>query len=167
MCREYVLQQGWTLVAELAEDDRGASGAAFELPQLNTIREMARNKEFDVLVVREIDRLSRKLAKQLVVEEELTRMGVEIVYVLADYDDSPERRLSKHIRATIAEYEREKIMERMIRGRLLKVRAGHVLVHSTPPYGYQVAKSQSGKTTLAPEESEAKIVRIIFGSGSF
>lgn len=162
MCREYVVQQGWTLVAELAEDDRGASGAAFELPQLDKIREMARNKEFDVLVVREIDRLSRKLAKQLVVEEELNRMGVEIVYVLADYDNSPEGRLSKHIRATIAEYEREKIMERMIRGRLLKVRAGHVLVHSAPPYGYQVATTLDGKTTLAPHESEAKIVRMVF-----
>ena len=40
-----------------------------------------------------IDRLSRKLAKQLVVEEELSRMGVRIVYVLADYDNSPEGRL--------------------------------------------------------------------------
>jgi len=162
MCREYALQQGWTIITELAEDDRGASGAAFELPQLNKIREMARNKEFDILVVREIDRLSRKLAKQLVVEEELSRMGVQIVYVLADYDNSPEGRLSKHIRATIAEYEREKITERMIRGRLLKVRAGHVLVHSTPPYGYKVAKNQEGKATLVSDEHEAKIVRAIF-----
>ena len=162
MCREYALEQGWTIVAELAEDDRGASGASFELPQLDKVREMARNKEFDVLVVREIDRLSRKLAKQLVVEEELSRMGVRIAYVLADYDNSPEGRLSKHIRATIAEYEREKINERMIRGRLLKVRSGHVLVHSTPPYGYQVAKSEEGKLTLAIYEPEAKIVRAIF-----
>ena len=162
MCREYALQQGWIVIAELAEDDRGASGAAFELPQLDKVREMARNKEFDVLVVREIDRLSRKLAKQLVVEEELSRMGVQIAYVLADYDNSPEGRLSKHIRATIAEYEREKIMERMVRGRLLKVRAGHVLVHSTPPYGYEVAKNGEGKASLVIIEDEAKIVRLIF-----
>jgi site-specific DNA recombinase len=162
MCREYALQQGWKIVAELAEDDRGAPGAAFELPQLNKVREMARNKEFDILVVREIDRLSRKLAKQLVVEEELSRMGVQIAYVLADYDNSPEGRLSKHIRATIAEYEREKIMERMVRGRLLKVRAGHVLVHSTPPYGYKVAKNDEGKSALVIYEDEARIVKMIF-----
>ena len=162
MCREYALQQGWKIVAELAEDDRGASGAAFELPQLTKVREMARNKEFDILVVREIDRLSRKLAKQLVVEEELSRMGVQIAYVLADYDNSPEGRLSKHIRATIAEYEREKIMERMVRGRLLKVRAGHVLVHSTPPYGYKVAKNEEGKASLIIYEDEARIVRLVF-----
>jgi len=162
MCREYALQQGWTIIAELAEDDRGASGASFELPQLNKVREMARNKEFDILVVREIDRLSRKLAKQLVVEEELTRMGVQIIYVLADYDDSPEGRLSKHIRATIAEYEREKIMERMIRGRVLKVRAGHIMIHNVPPYGYKVFINEQGKTTLVGNEDEAQIVRIVY-----
>ncbi len=162
MCREYALQQGWTIIAELAEDDRGTSGASFELPQLNKVREMARNKEFDILVVREIDRLSRKLAKQLVVEEELTRMGIQIVYVLADYDDSPEGRLSKHIRATIAEYEREKITERMIRGRVLKVRAGHVMIHNIPPYGYKVSINEQGKTTLVGNEDEAKIVRMVY-----
>src|SRR4029078_9081337 len=66
------------------------------------------------------------------------------------------------IRATIAEYEREKIMERMIRGRVLKVRAGHVLGHSTPPYGYGVAMNQEGKATLIPHDDEARIVRMIF-----
>ena len=162
MCREYALQQGWIIIEELAEDDRGAPGASFELPQLNKVREMARNKEFDILVVREIDRLSRKLAKQLVVEEELSRMGVQIAYVLADYDDSPEGRLSKHIRATIAEYEREKIMERMIRGRVLKVRAGHVMIHNVPPYGYKVAVTENEKATLVANEDEARIVRMVY-----
>ena len=121
MCREYAHEHGWHVVADLAEDDRGASGASFDLPQLDRVREMAHDGGFDVLVVREIDRLSRSLAKQLIVEEELKRNGVEIAYVLADYDDTPEGRLMKHVRATVAEYEREKIKERMVRGRRLKV----------------------------------------------
>ena len=115
MCREYAQDRNWQVIEELAEDDRGAPGASFELPELNRAREMAKAGEYDVLVVRELDRLSRKLAKQLVVEEELNRMGVEVDYVLADYEDTPEGRLNKHIRATIAEYEREKINERMVR----------------------------------------------------
>lgn len=162
MCRQFAIDQGWKIVAELAEDDRGAPGASFELPQLSKVWEMARNQEFDMLVVREIDRLSRKLAKQLIVEEELNRMGVQIAYVLAEYDDSPEGRLNKHIRATIAEYEREKINERMIRGRVLKVKAGHILVHSTTPYGYEIAENEHGKTTLKIFEPEARIVRMIY-----
>ena len=76
MGREYALEHGYTIVAELAEDDRGASGAAIDLPELTKVRDMARASEFDVLVVREIDRLSRNLAKQLIIEQEVR--GAEV-----------------------------------------------------------------------------------------
>ena len=161
MCREYAQQNDWHIVAEMAEDDRGASGASFELPQLDRIREMASNGEVDILVVREIDRLSRNLAKQLIVEEELKRAGVQIEYALAEYPDTPEGRLNKHIRATIAEYEREKISERMTRGRRLKVQAGNVITHGQTSYGYTLGEVD-GKTMLIIHEPEAKIVRSIF-----
>jgi site-specific DNA recombinase len=161
MCRRYAQEHGWRVVVELAEDDRGASGASFELPQLNRILEMAQDGEFDVLVVREIDRLSRNLAKQLIVEGELNKAGVEIAYTMAEYPDTPEGRLHKHIRATIAEYEREKIAERMIRGRRQKVKAGSVLVQGNPPYGYRVIE-QGNRFALEVDESEARVVRLIF-----
>ena len=35
MGREYANGHGYTIIAELAEDDKGASGASFELPQLS------------------------------------------------------------------------------------------------------------------------------------
>lgn len=160
MCRDFALQNEWAVVAELSEDDRGASGASFELPELNRARDMAQNKEFDVLVVRELDRLSRKLAKQLIVEEQLKRAGVEIAYVLANYENSPEGRLNKHIRATIAEYEREKIAERMVRGRRNIVRKGKIMLHGNkPPFGYRIS---SDETNLEIYEPEAAIVRMIF-----
>jgi site-specific DNA recombinase len=161
MGREYAIEKGYNIVAELAEDDRGASGYKIDLPELNRVREMARAGQFDVLVVREIDRLSRNLAKQLIIEEELRRAGVRIEYVLAEYEDSPEGRLSKHIRATIAEYEREKIRERLVRGREQKVKAGNVFVSDRPPYGYDVLK-QSDQTLFEIIEEEACIVRLIF-----
>src|SRR5512139_1180011 len=88
LCRAYAEQHGYEVVAELNEDDRGASGAAFELPRLNQVREMAQAGAFDVLITRELDRLSRNLAKQLFVEEELHRAGVSIEYVLGEYADT-------------------------------------------------------------------------------
>lgn len=161
MGREYALRQGYVVVAELAEDDRGASGAAFELAQLNEIRRMASAGEFDTLIVREIDRLSRNLAKQLIVEEELKRAGVEIDYVLGDYPDTPEGNLQKNIKASIAEYERLKIAERNTRGRRQKVKAGNVIVHGRPPFGYRLAEG-NGRTMLEINEAEAEIVRLVF-----
>jgi site-specific DNA recombinase len=137
-------------------------GQAFELEQLNRIREMAHAGELDVLVVREIDRLSRSLAKQLIVEEELRRCDVQIDYVLGDYPDTPEGRLNKHIRATIAEYEREKINERMMRGRLLKVKSGSTMFNGNPPYGYQEVQDDDGNWELVIIPEQARIVELIF-----
>jgi Tol biopolymer transport system component len=161
MCRNYAQEHGYTIVAELAEDDRGASGAEIDLPQLNKVRDMAQAGEFDVLVAREIDRLSRNLAKQLIVEQELQRAGVQIEYVLGEYPDTPEGNLQKHVKAVIAEYEREKIKERIVRGKRQKVKSGHVMVHGNPPYGYQLGETD-GKQTLIPYEPQARIVRLIY-----
>ncbi len=162
MCREYVLEKDYALVAEMAEDDRGASGASFELEKLGQILEMARNHEFDILIVREIDRLSRNLAKQLVVEEELNRSGIHIEYVIGDYADSPEGNLMKHVRAVVAEYEREKIKERIQRGKRLKVKAGSVMLPiNRPPFGYKIVK-KGNLWKLEVHEPDAMIIRQLY-----
>ena len=161
MGREYAQEHGYQVVTELAEDDKGASGAEIDLPQLSRARDMAAAGEFDVLVVRELDRLSRNLAKQLIVEQELQQAGVAIEYVLGEYPDTPEGRLNKHIKATVAEYEREKIRERTVRAKRRKAADGHVITHSRPPYGYRQAEVD-GKQTLVIHEPEARTVRLIY-----
>jgi len=161
MAREYAEKHGYKVINALKEDDRCASGASFELEQLNLIRDMAADSEFDVLIVHELDRLSRNLAKQLIVEEELKRHGVKIEYVLGEYPDTPEGDLMKNIRATIAEYERLKISERNTRGRRNKVKAGHVLPHGKAPYGYKLAEVD-GKSNFEIVPGEADIIRLIF-----
>jgi site-specific DNA recombinase len=161
MYQEYCQDRGYSIVAELAEDDRGASGASWDLPELNEALDMARAGKFDVLVTRELDRFARGLAKQLVVEDQFRRYGVEVEYVLEQYDDTPEGRLSKNVRAIIAEYEREKTRQRMIRGRRDKVRDGHVMVHGQPPFGYE-RETVNGKVSLVIADKEAEVVRLIF-----
>lgn len=79
----YCQEKGYRIVVELAEDNRGASGADWDLPMLNQALEMARAGEYDVLVTRELDRFARGLAKQLVVESEFKRRGVDVEYILA------------------------------------------------------------------------------------
>lgn len=161
MGREYAQERGYTIVKEIKEDDRGARGASFDLPGLNEALEMARNGEFDVLVVRELDRFARRLAKQLIIESEFKRAEVEIDYVLGEYPDTPEGNLNKNLKAVIAEYEALKITERTARGRRRKVKAGNVMVGKSPPYGYKVI-DRDGKRALGICEPEAQVVRMIF-----
>jgi len=157
MGRKYAREHGLIVVAELAEDDKGASGAEIDLPQLNRALEMSRAGGCDVLVVREIDRLSRSLAKQLIVEEELKRAGVEIAYVLGEYPNTPEGSLMKNVKAAVAEYERLKIVERNVRGKRLKARSGKVVGDGHAPYGYKYENSK-----LVIIEEQARIIRLIY-----
>lgn len=160
MGREYALAHGYAIIDEIAEDDRGARGVSFDLPGLNQALEMARNGELDVLVVRELDRFARKLAKQLIVESEFKRAGVEVEYVLGEYPDTPEGNLNKQIRAVIAEYEATKITERVVRARRNIVKKGKIMLHgNAAPYGYRASED---RTTLVPYEPEAHIIRSIF-----
>lgn len=161
MCRQYALDREWRIIAELAEDDRGASGAQFDLPQLNEVLELARRREFDVLVVRELDRLARSLPKQLHVESMLAKTDVTIEYVLGAYPDTPEGMFIKNVRAAIAEFERLKIAERTTRGKIQAVKAGSVLVSHKPPYGYEVYRVRD-QIKLRIREDEARIVRLVF-----
>lgn len=159
-CRKYVQEQGWSLVGEPITD-AGISGAVLDRPGLERIRDMADAGEINVVVVYEIDRLTRKLAHQLLIEDELEQAGVRVHYVLGQYKDDDEGRLMKQIRGSIAEYERAKIEERMRRGKRAKVKAGSVMAHGHPPWGYKLEKAD-GKTQLAVFEEEAHVVRLIY-----
>lgn len=161
MCRAYTLARGWDIIAELAEDDRGASGARLDLPQLNQMLDWAKQHRFDVLVVRELDRLARSLPKQLLIESILTKAGIQIEYVLGEYPNTAEGTFLKNVRAAIAELERLKIAERTTRGKIQAVKAGNIMVGSLPPYGYEKYRI-NGKTQLRIREDEAQIVRLIY-----
>ena len=161
MCREYAERQGWHVAAELAEDERGVSGARLDAPQLNKAIDLAAAGHFDILVVREIDRLARDVGKQYLVEGELKRHGVKIAYVLGEYPDSPEGDLQKAIKAAIASYERTKIAERSTRGRRREAKRGSTLVHGRVPFGYDLIHN-GDKYQLTINESQAEIVRLIF-----
>ncbi|MBN1660991.1 MAG: recombinase family protein [Anaerolineae bacterium] len=81
VCRQHAQSHGWEVVAELGEDERGVSGIPLDRPQLNSILTMARAGQFDVVVVRDLSRLSRDLTDLLVLEKELGQYGLQIASV--------------------------------------------------------------------------------------
>ena len=159
-CRRFANEKGYTILHQFQEDTY-SSGADLDLPHLNEILDLARGGAFEVLVCRELDRLARDLAKQLYIEDELKRSGVRIEYALERYDDSPEGGLMKHVKASVAEYERIKIAQRTRRGKRSSVEAGNVTCCGAPPYGYREA-TVDGKRTLVVHDEEAVVVRMMY-----
>lgn len=138
--------------------DEGISGSILERPALEDLRKKVRAGAFDLLVIRDPDRLSRRLAHQLLLTEEFEAAGVQLVFVDFEWEDTPEGRLFYNLRGAIAEYEREKIRQRTIRGRFQKAKQGGFPMGFTA-YGYDY-DANSGTVTINAQE--AKVVTEIF-----
>jgi len=105
------------------------------------------------------DRLSRDLLDLLLLESEFTRRGVRLEFITQEVDTSPEGRMFFSMRGVVAQFEREKIRERSMRGLREKARQGKTLGGSCAPMGYRY---DSERGTLEEVPEKAQIVRFIF-----
>lgn len=162
--RVYARDKGSSIIDEYV--DEGYSGELLDRPGLDRLRDDAKKKIFEAVLVHSPDRLSRKYIYLGLVEEELKKSGIDIVYLnRPDAKNTPEDMLLNHVQGAIAEYEKAKTAERTRRGRLHKARKGS-LVTSQAPYGYRYingnrVKGVEGRYEM--NEGEGKVVKLIFG----
>jgi site-specific DNA recombinase len=142
--------------------DDGISGTRLDRPALDRLRDLVAEGAFEVILVTAPDRLARRYAYQVVLVEELTRGGCEVVFAHQSLGASPAEQMLLQMQGVFAEYERALIQERTRRGRLFAARQGRVN-WGNPPYGYTYVR----KTVYTPQhlvinEAEAEIVRQIY-----
>ncbi len=153
--------EGDQVVAQFCDD--GYSGARLDRPGLDGLRDAAEAGVFEVVWCLSPDRLARAYAWQVLVLDELARLGVAVRFVDAPaLDDDPQARLLTQVQGVIAEYERAKIAERYRRGKLWRSRVGEVISWKAP-YGYRrVPRSAAAPAHLVTFEPEAQVVRRVF-----
>ncbi|MGH9082758.1 MAG: recombinase family protein, partial [Acidimicrobiales bacterium] len=161
--RARVTAEGHELVAEFCDD--GCSGARLDRPGLDALRDQAEAGAFETVWCLSPDRLARAYAYQVLVLDELARLGTRVAFTDAPAldDDDPQARLLIQVQGVIAEYEKAKIAERYRRGKLWRSRIGEVISWKAP-YGYRrIPRSAEGPARLEAFEPEAAVVRRIFG----
>ena len=132
-------------------------------PGLEALRDLAAEGQIGAVLIHSPDRLSRKYANQVLLAEELSRCGVELVYLKSPAGATPEDQLVVQFQGMIAEYERAQIAERSRRGKRHKAQQGTVNVLSGAPYGYRyIRKSESSSAYYEVIETEAQVVRTVF-----
>jgi site-specific DNA recombinase len=142
--RQRILDDGLPCEAELHFIDDGYSGGTLIRPALERLRDQAAAGAIDRLYVHSPDRLSRKYAYQVLLVEEFTRWGVEVVFLNNSIGTNPEETLLLQVQGMIAEYERAKIVERSRRGKLHAARRGSVNALTGAPYGYRYVTKHEG-----------------------
>lgn len=155
-CGERAVELGAAEIMQFA--DEGVSGAALDRPGLTALREAVEAGLINTVILRDPDRLSRKLSHQLLLSEEFETAGVRLEFLDFEWKTTPEGRLFYSIKGAVAEYEREKIRERVTRGKLQKARQGGIPVNFDV-YGYRYDPA-TGKVSL--DEEEAAVVHKMF-----
>jgi len=114
--RQYASARGWTATEYV---DAGWSGAKASRPQLDRLMADARLRKFDCVLVSKLDRFGRSVAHLTSAVQELDHLGVRFLVPVQGLDSDKSNatgRLLFNVLASIAEFERELIRERVRAG---------------------------------------------------
>ena len=134
------------------------TGTELNRPSMNRLREMVRDKECDLVVAYDPDRISRDLTDLLIVTREIDKADIPLRFVNFEWEDSPAGRMFLQMRGAIAEFEHALILERTTRGKTKKAATGKLRTQAQP-YGYRFDKVTD---SLVLHDEEAQWVQRIF-----
>jgi site-specific DNA recombinase len=145
--------------------DEGWSGGVMARPELDRMRDDARNGLFEAVLINDVDRLARDVTHLGVIKRDLEKHTVRVIFRKLPSDTSPASNLMVNILGSFAEFERELISDRTRRGRRHKVEVRKQYLGSNTAYGYRYipkdqAAGKEGILEIMPEE--AAVVRSIF-----
>ena len=156
--RAYVDAQGWELVAEYV--DEGVSGAADRRPDLDRLMGECRDGNVDVIVVAKLDRFTRSSRHLANAMAELEDLGVGFASLAESVDSTTASgRMFRTLLGAFAEFERERITERMMEGHRRIIEAGG-WTGGPPPFGYRAVSSGTMKKLALDNGGEAETVRL-------
>ncbi len=142
-----------------------------ERKKLELMRERYRDGKIQGVVVRTLDRLSRRQVHAAILMEEMEHYDIAFHCVMepVNSEDKAMDQFIRSVLAFVAEMEREKIMDRLMTGRTNEVKNGNMAAASTYKlrYGYQWEDPKT-KEKIILNRKEAAVVRwmaIKYGRG--
>jgi DNA invertase Pin-like site-specific DNA recombinase len=125
--KDFIKRRDWKIYK--AYIDQGYSGKNTKRPAFNEMMDHARDRRFDILMVWKLDRLGRSLKDLINILDELASFGVDFISYKDRHMDTttPTGKLVFNVVASVAEFERDLISERVKAGLANAVRKGKTL----------------------------------------
>lgn len=163
VCKPHATDRGWHVVDVFTDNDLSAYSGK-RRPAFERMMKLVDGGHIDVIVVRHMDRLVRRLAE---LEEVITRCekaGVRIVTLAGSLDlSTPSGRLNGRLLASVAQHEIEQKAERQVSANEQAAKRGQRRKGTPRPFGYQ-----DDHVSLHPEEAPAieAACRMLLGGGT-
>lgn len=158
-CSKRAAELGCDKDSIIEYSDEGISGSILERPSLMAAMNLVKNdSDIRYFICLDSSRLSRSVAHQLIIVDEIKKSNVQLVFIKTSYDDTPEGRFQLTVMSAVDEYERARMRFRSELGKTAKANK-KLLTHSPGLYGYDFNKEDD---TLSINPEEAKNVRLMY-----
>ncbi len=159
--KKQIREAGDVLVKEYT--DEGYSGAQLDRPAMDALRNDLKTDIFETIYVLNTDRIAREVTYQMIIVAEVLKYKKQIIINGKDYIHNPENKFALTVLGAVAELERAKITERVVRGKALGLSKGLLPGCGHNVYGYNyVRKTHTREAGFTINEKEAETVRFIF-----
>jgi len=129
----------------VGEDFEQGSGQDWDLAGISNAIHLAKGGEIDVLVLKNVSRLSRHTGKQAWIEHLLEQAKVETYYFDETYEPTPAGRMQRGIMGQVAQYQLEMARELTMEGRYDKIEQhGRPVGNGQTPYGWKRVRDEAG-----------------------
>ncbi|WP_256760899.1 recombinase family protein [Cohnella sp. WQ 127256] len=153
--KAYCRAMGWLDQVQIFVED-GYSAKNMERPELKRLLHAVKNGSVSRIMVTKLDRMSRRLLDLLNLIDLLQDYEVSFVSISESFDtNTPSGRLTLQVLGAVAEFERERIRERVFENMFHAASTGKWLTQS--PYGYDLVDK-----SLVINDKESEIVRRVY-----
>ena len=154
-------ERRWELLDPYIDD--GYSGELLARPGIDRLLDEIEQNRIEVVPITEPDRLARgDLYLQKFLEEKIKERGAFVDYLSLPPATNEDEQLGHDVRGVVSGWERLKIKQRTMRGKLKKARSGFI-VGGRAPYGFHYsAKTEQTPGGYEPLEEEIHWVKEMF-----
>ena len=165
MCKDYIDCHYSEQITYNVYEDEGKTGANTDRPELHRLIDDIQNDTVDILIVYQLDRLSRDIKDFSNIYAKLEEHHVQFVSIKENIDTStPIGKAMMYIAVVFAQMERETIADRVY-DNMIGLSGSGWWVGGNPPVGYKRKRitTPDGKNhvTIEPIPDQAKYVKLI------
>ena len=151
LCKDYASKYDYEIIKEFIEE--GESAKTADRTQLKALRKYCteHKKKVDALIIYKIDRLSRNTFDYATLRLFFTQLGIKIVSVTENIEDTPVGRFVENTLAGVSQLDNDVRAERSKNGMIDAVKAGRYPWRA--PLGY-INTRVNGQRNIAPSSDD-------------